>query len=104
MSNASTHDTSDLPEPKPAAKQDREPKAPGRGRVVPEIPDRLAALQKELVATEVAVIVARRNRNVEVAKLRDEAKMSQYRIAKWLGVTERAVMLMAQQGRENPTG
>ena len=69
---------------------------------MPEIPERLARLQQELIATEVAVIVARRNRNVEVAKLRDEAKMSQYRIAKWLGVTERAVMLMAKQGRENP--
>ena len=76
-------------------------KVPKR-RVVPEIPERLAKLQQELIATEVAVIVARRNRNVEVAKLRDEAKMSQYRIAKWLGVTERAVMLMAKQGRENP--
>ena len=76
-------------------------KVPKR-RVVPEIPERLARLQQELIATEVAVIVARRNRNVEVAKLRDEAKMSQYRIAKWLGVTERAVMLMAKQGRENP--
>ncbi|XBH21650.1 hypothetical protein V5R04_15805 [Jonesiaceae bacterium BS-20] len=69
-------------------------------RVTPEIPERLALLQQKLVEAEVAVIVARRNRNIEVAKLRDEAKMSQYRISKWLGVTERAVMLMAKQGRE----
>lgn len=70
-------------------------------RVTPEIPERLALLQQKLVEAEVAVIVARRNRNIEVAKLRDEAKMSQYRISKWLGVTERAVMLMAKQGRES---
>lgn len=68
-------------------------------RQAPLIPERLAKLQQELVNAEVAVIVARRNRNIEVAKLRDQAKMSQYRISKWLGVTERAVMLMAQQGR-----
>ncbi len=94
------------PAPVPTAAKAKAPKsardqAPKR-RVAPEIPERLAGLQQELVATEVAVIVARRNRNAEVAKLRDEAKMSQYRIAKWLGVTERAVMLMAKQGRENP--
>ena len=74
-----------------------------KGRVTPEIPDRLADRQATLATAEVAVIVARRNRNAEVARLRDEAKMSQYRISKWLGVTERAVMLMAQQGRETPT-
>lgn len=60
----------------------------------------LRALQKALEAKEAAADKARLARNIEVARLRDEVKMSQYRIAKWLGVTERAVMLMAKQGRE----
>lgn len=101
MAKSAASNQSQGPQPGAAGTSNAAPKASTR-RVTPQIPERLAALQQELVEAEVAVIIARRNRNIEVAKLRDDAKMSQYRIAKWLGVTERAVMLMAQQGRENP--
>ncbi|WP_435298629.1 hypothetical protein [Timonella sp. A28] len=70
-------------------------------RVQPEIPPHLAALQQELLTQEAAADAARITRNIEIARLRDTEKISQYRIAKWLGVTERAVMLMAKQGREH---
>jgi len=64
------------------------------------IPPELDRLQRELVLAEQRTDSARTSRNKEIARLRDELKISQYRIAKWLGVTERAVMLMAKQGRE----
>lgn len=66
-----------------------------------EIPPSLRELHEQLLEQEQATDVARRARNIEVARLRDEHKVSQYRISKWLGVTERAVMLMAKQGREH---
>ncbi len=65
-----------------------------------EIPESLRQLQDRLIEQERATDEARKARNIEVARLRDELKISQYRISKWLGVTERAVMLMAKQGRE----
>lgn len=71
------------------------------GRKVAVIPESLHALQVALVDQEAATDAARRARNIEVARLRDTQKVSQYRISKWLGVTERAVMLMAKQGREH---
>lgn len=72
-------------------------------RKVAEFPESLRLLHADLLTQEAATDAARIRRNIEVARLRDEAKISQYRISKWLGVTERAVMLMAKQGREHNT-
>lgn len=76
------------------------PAESAKNKVPKEIPRSLRDLQDQLVEQERATDEARRARNIEVARLRDELKVSQYRISKWLGVTERAVMLMAKQGRE----
>lgn len=65
------------------------------------IPESLRKMQSKLLRQEAALDQARRIRNIEVARLRDVENISQYRIAKWLDVTERAVMLMAKQGRES---
>lgn len=64
------------------------------------IPESLRTMQATLLKREAATDEARRVRNLEVARLRDDEKVSQYRIAKWLGVTERAVMHMTNSGRE----
>ena len=64
------------------------------------IPESLRTMQATLLKREAATDEARKARNLEVARLRDEDKVSQYRIAKWLGVTERAVMHMTNAGRE----
>lgn len=84
----------------PPAVEGHDAANPVKKRGPSPIPPELRSLQKSLEAKEHAADNARKARNIEVARLRDEAKISQYRIAKWLGVTERAVMLMAKQGRE----